>query len=207
MATVFRLVVCGCRDFTDYRLLYHELDSYIKNNIPTNQAVIIVNGGASGADNLSEKYARAHELKVEIHPALWDKFGKAAGPIRNKEMAKVADGVIAFWDGESEGTKNMIDCAKALNIPCSVVRYQRKESYMELIDNKSKLLGDDLQREITRGTKLKMVASYFSIYAFEALREQLSEIEELQFIFPTPTFVSKGIRDNIRKEKREYLKQ
>ena len=47
---------------------------------------------------------------------------------------------------------------------------------MELIDNKSKLLGDDLGKEITKGTKLRMVASYFSIYAFEALREELSEI-------------------------------
>jgi hypothetical protein len=50
-----------------------------------------------------------------------------------------------------------------------------------------------------------MVASYFSIYAFEALKEQLSEIEDLQFIFPSPTFVSKGIQDNIKKEKREYF--
>ena len=72
---------------------------------------------------------------------------------------------------------------------------------MELIDNKSKLLGDDLGKEITKGTKLRMVASYFSIYAFEALREELSEIEDLQFIFPSPTFVSKGIQDNIKKEK------
>ena len=53
---------------------------------------------------------------------------------------------------------------------------------MELIDNKSKLLGDDLKREIKRNAKVRMVASYFSIYAFEALKEELSGIEELQFI-------------------------
>ena len=75
---------------------------------------------------------------------------------------------------------------------------------MELIDNKSKLLGDDLHKEIKPGAKLKMVASYFSIYAFEALKEELSNIEELQFIFPTPTFVKQGVKDNIKKEKREY---
>lgn len=75
---------------------------------------------------------------------------------------------------------------------------------MELIDNKSKLLGDDLQREIKQGAKLKIVASYFSIYAFEALKEELSNIEELQFIFPSPTFVNQGIKDNIKKEAREY---
>lgn len=75
---------------------------------------------------------------------------------------------------------------------------------MELIDNKSKLLGDDLKREIKKDAKVRMVASYFSIYAFEALKEELSAIEELQFIFPTPTFVKQGIKENISKERREY---
>lgn len=75
---------------------------------------------------------------------------------------------------------------------------------MELIDNKSKLLGDDLKKELAAGSRIKMVASYFSIYAFEALKEELSNIEELQFIFPTPTFVAQGIADKIPKETREY---
>lgn len=75
---------------------------------------------------------------------------------------------------------------------------------MELIDNKSKLLGDDLKKEIGKEAKIKMVASYFSIYAFEALKEALSDIEELQFIFPMPTFVQQGVKDKIKKETREY---
>ena len=75
---------------------------------------------------------------------------------------------------------------------------------MELIDNKSKLLGDDLKKIVKKGARIRMVASYFSIYAFEALKEELSDIEELQFIFPTPTFVKQGIKESISKEKREY---
>ena len=55
-----------------------------------------------------------------------------------------------------------------------------------------------------KNAKVRMVASYFSIYAFEALKEELSGIEELQFIFPTPTFVKQGIKENISKERREY---
>jgi hypothetical protein len=203
MASEYRLVVCGCRDFSDYQLLSKEIDSFLKSI--DNRSVIIVSGGANGADKLGERYAHEHGLKVELHPALWEQFGKAAGVRRNQEMADVSDAVIAFWDGESRGTKNMIDCAREASIPCKVVQYQRKESTMELIDNKSKLLGDDLGKEITKGAKIRMVASYFSIYAFEALKEQLSEIEDLQFIFPSPTFVSKGIQDNIKKEKREYF--
>lgn len=75
---------------------------------------------------------------------------------------------------------------------------------MELIDNRAKLLGDDLKKEIKSGAKIKMVASYFSIYAFEVLKDELSNISELQFIFPDPTFVQQGVKDNIKKETREY---
>ena len=75
---------------------------------------------------------------------------------------------------------------------------------MELIDNKARLLGDDLKKEIKSGAKIKMVASYFSIYAFEALKEEFSNISELQFIFPNPTFVQQGVKDKIKKEAREY---
>lgn len=76
---------------------------------------------------------------------------------------------------------------------------------MELIDNKAKLLGDDLKKEITSGAKIKIVASYFSIYAFKALKDELLNIDELQFIFPSPTFVQQGVKDNIKKEVREYF--
>lgn len=197
----FRLVVAGVRYFDDYLLLSKEMDEY---RTQYSNSLIIISGCADGADKLGERYASEHNLTVERYPAEWDKYGKSAGPIRNERMAKVADAVIVFWDGESKGTQSMIECAKRANKPCKVVEIKRKESKMELIDNKSKLLGDDLQKEITKGAKLKMVASYFSIYAFEALRDELSEIEELQFIFPSPTFVNKGIKDNIKKEKREY---
>lgn len=75
---------------------------------------------------------------------------------------------------------------------------------MELIDNKIKLLGDDLRKEITPGSKIKIVASFFSIYAFETLKKELEEIEELEFIFPAPTFVDEGIKGTIKKEVKEF---
>jgi hypothetical protein len=75
---------------------------------------------------------------------------------------------------------------------------------MELLDNKSKLLGDDLQKEMKFGSKVKVVASYFSIYAYETLKKELENIEELEFIFPSPTFVSDGIKGTIKKEAKEF---
>lgn len=71
---------------------------------------------------------------------------------------------------------------------------------MELIDNINKTLKDDLQIEITKGSKMHVAAACFSIYAFQELKRQLQNIEELQFIFTSPTFVA----EKAQKEKREF---
>lgn len=61
---------------------------------------------------------------------------------------------------------------------------------MELINNTTKTLKDDLSVEIKQGSKLSIAAACFSIYAFQELKEQLSQIEQLRFIFTSPTFVT-----------------
>ena len=71
---------------------------------------------------------------------------------------------------------------------------------MELIDNTSKTLRDDLAVEIKRGSKLSIAAACFSIYAFQELKKELQGIDELRFIFTSPTFVS----EKAKKEKREF---
>ena len=76
---------------------------------------------------------------------------------------------------------------------------------MEMIDNINRLLGDDLKATITPGARLKIAASCFSIYAFEALKKELSEVESLQFIFTAPTFVPNEVTDKLKKERREFF--
>jgi superfamily II DNA or RNA helicase len=75
---------------------------------------------------------------------------------------------------------------------------------MEIIDNISRLLGDDLKQTLKPGAKLKVAASCFSMYAFEALKAELEQIGELEFIFTAPTFVADEVTDKIRKERREF---
>jgi hypothetical protein len=75
---------------------------------------------------------------------------------------------------------------------------------MELIDNISRLLGDDLKQTLKPGTRLKIAASCFSMYAFEALKAELEKIDELQFIFTSPTFTANEVTDKIRKERKEF---
>lgn len=118
----FRLVVAGGRNFQNYDLLEKEVDSYLKELHPK-EKVVIVSGTAKGADRLGEKYAHKKGYIVEEYPANWQHFGRAAAVKRNLEMAQLADAAIVFWDGESAGSKNMIDCAAGEHIPCKVIHY------------------------------------------------------------------------------------
>lgn len=90
---------------------------------------IIISGHANGADTIAEHYAMDHHLQCELYPAEWDKYGRSAGPIRNEQMAKIADKVIVFWDGKSHGTKNMIQQAIKYNRELIIFDYfgNRKE--------------------------------------------------------------------------------
>lgn len=75
---------------------------------------------------------------------------------------------------------------------------------MKIINNTTELLGDDMRKSIGPNTKLKIAASCFSIYAYECLKEELSNIESLEFVFTSPTFTPNDALDTLRKEKREF---
>ena len=122
MTNDYRVIIAGCRNFYNYVTLKDRCEYYLQNKMQTHN-VIIVSGHASGADSLGEKFAADHNLQCELHPADWERHGKAAGPIRNAEMAEVADALIAFWDGQSRGTKSMIDLAKRKGLQGAGVRY------------------------------------------------------------------------------------
>lgn len=99
-----KIIIAGGRDFKDYESLKSVCDDIL----PQFENVSLISGTAKGADRLGERYAREHGYKVEKFPADWQAFGNRAGVIRNRKMAEYADGLIAFWNNESRGTKNMI---------------------------------------------------------------------------------------------------
>ena len=119
---VIKLIIAGGRNFRDYAYMKQECDFMLSNLINTH-AIEIVSGGAQGADNLGQEYARENGFKLTIMKADWNKYGKSAGYIRNQEMADYASHVIAFWDGASRGTKHMIDIAGKDGLKCRVVEY------------------------------------------------------------------------------------
>ena len=118
---MFRVIIAGGRDFADYALLSEMMDDYLSK---VTDDIFIVYGQARGADTLGERYAKEHGYQVSYFPANWNRFGKSAGYIRNTEMAKNADALVAFWDGHSLGTKHMIATAEKLGLDVRVVQYK-----------------------------------------------------------------------------------
>ena len=118
----YRVIIAGSRTFQDYELLKKECDDFLKNKCQTHE-IIIVSGAAQGADRLGERYARERGYAIDSHPADWNTHGKAAGPIRNAQMANSADALIAFWNGKSHGTKSMINIAKTKGLYVRVISY------------------------------------------------------------------------------------
>lgn len=95
--------------------------------------IVEVSGKAKGADALGEFWAATKGVSVTAFDAPWNKYGKAAGYIRNSQMAWYGTHLITFWDSKSRGTKNMIDIAKENNIASSVpVKYTSVSKDMQV---------------------------------------------------------------------------
>lgn len=120
----FRVIIAGSRTFSNYQLLRDSCNSLLSEKQRTH-TVVIISGTAQGADRLGEHYARERGFQLRRFPADWEQYGKSAGHIRNAKMADNADALIAFWDGESKGTKNMIDNARRKGLAVRVIQYQK----------------------------------------------------------------------------------
>ena len=135
MIRELRIIVAGSRGFKNYDLLRDTLMDYLdfmddKDVVDNPSQVKFISGTAKGADTLGEQFAYTYEYDVIRFPADWNTYGKSAGYRRNAEMAKYASeayGVLfAFWDGQSKGTKHMIDLANKYGLEVHVVNYKEK---------------------------------------------------------------------------------
>ena len=107
-----KIIIAGSRNFNNYNFLENKVNELIKNK--KIDITEIVSGKAKGADFLGEKYASLNNISIKVFPADWNLYGKKAGFLRNQEMGNYADILIAFWDGNSKGTKHMIEYMKVL---------------------------------------------------------------------------------------------
>jgi len=127
MNKMISLGIIGSRDFTDNKLFERSLKEFLSNlnNGNNGNKVIkeIISGGARGADTLAEKYAISNNIPIRIFYPDWDTYGKKAGLIRNRQIVESSDYILAFWDGQSSGTKSSIDIANELGKPIIIVNY------------------------------------------------------------------------------------
>ena len=100
-----RTIIAGSRDITDIAYVVWAIEA--AGWLPS----VVISGAARGVDRLGEQWAECCEILIERFPANWQQYGKAAGHIRNAEMADHAEALIAIWDGKSPGTKGMIEIA------------------------------------------------------------------------------------------------
>ncbi len=108
-----KIVIAGSRTIDSI----YELNIAIALSKFNNKITEVVSGTATGADQLGETWAIQNNIPIKKMPADWNKHGKAAGHIRNAEMANYADGAIILWDGNSKGALNMIKNIKKLKKP------------------------------------------------------------------------------------------
>ncbi len=114
-----RVLCCGDRNWTSYEIIRRELEKL-------DDYTTVINGCAKGADSISAYIARQLNYPVIDFPANWNKYGRAAGPIRNKQMLDEGkpDLVLAFHTDikNSKGTKNMIEQAKGRRIKVILIK-------------------------------------------------------------------------------------
>lgn len=120
MTQEYRVIIAGSVIFQDYELMKAKCDAILSEKQRTHD-IVIISGTARGADRLGEQYARERGYRLRQFPADWDTHGRSAGPIRNGEMARNADALVAFWNGHSSGTRNMIETAKRYGLPVRII--------------------------------------------------------------------------------------
>ena len=104
------IAIIGSRTVKNYEYVKYVLNDSIKTG-----SDVIVSGGAKGADELGERFAREFcDKEPIIYKAEWEKYGRSAGFKRNHKIIEDCEMVIAFWDYESKGTKHSLDLAKDL---------------------------------------------------------------------------------------------
>jgi hypothetical protein len=127
-----KVIIAGSRDITDMAVLLAALgaspwadsdDCLLYDGAMTE----VVSGTARGVDTLAIEWAVINWFPWKEFPADWERHGKAAGYIRNRQMAEYADALLAIWDGKSRGTKNMIETMEKLGKPVYVYRTDQEK--------------------------------------------------------------------------------
>ena len=111
-----RVIVAGSRGITNYQVVKKAIEE------SGFEVTEVVSGKAAGVDTLGEEWAEENGIPVKEFPAEWQRFGKAAGHLRNGDMAIYGEALVAVMLPDSRGTLNMIKQAKQRGLPGHIVK-------------------------------------------------------------------------------------
>lgn len=114
-----KVIIAGSISLTGYALVN---EAVLESGFEITE---VFSGAANGIDKSGERWASLNGISLRVFYAAWEKYGKRAGPIRNKQMVEEADVLIAIWDGVSPGTKNVIEEANKKGIPVFIKRVDK----------------------------------------------------------------------------------
>lgn len=120
-----KILICGSRDWTDPHAIYVVLAGAKALADTLEEPLVLVHGAAKGADSLAADMAERLRITALPFPALWDKHGKAAGPIRNQQMLDENEIAVTYafrLSGKSNGTDDMVRRSRGAGIPTYVIQ-------------------------------------------------------------------------------------
>ena len=134
-----KILICGGRHFNDYDVFSEKVNAVFNELGITREETELVSGGCEGTDKMAERFAEENIIPIRVFSADWKKYGKAAGPIRNKQMVDyIKDSeeryVIAFTSDKTKGTRNTIKLAVKNGIEVFELDYR---SFIEIGENEN----------------------------------------------------------------------
>ena len=127
-----KVIIAGSRAIADYISVYHAVR---RSGFPISR---VLSGMAAGVDTLAIRFATEDGLPLDPYPAQWSRWGRSAGYKRNVQMADNANGLIAIWDGQSRGTRHMIEYAKGRGLQVFVALHATENRLIQSLTQKGR---------------------------------------------------------------------
>jgi hypothetical protein len=127
-----KTIIAGTRTLSDALIVESAINLFYQSGLEITE---VVSGGASGVDSLGEQWAERNGVRVRRFPADWNKHGRAAGPIRNKQMAEYAEALLLIWDGKSRGSASMKREAEAAGLAICEITVEPTPAQAERSDD------------------------------------------------------------------------
>lgn len=118
-----KLMITGSRSLSKNEEATRDVNETLDALLAKHADIQLLSGGARGIDKMAEAWAKERKVPVVLYLPDYKRFKRGAPLVRNQEMVDTCDGVVAFWDGKSKGTKFVLDRARGKLLSCSTYEF------------------------------------------------------------------------------------